>query len=71
MTSSSVLVFKDLQAITGYTRRSDVERSLRSQGIRVFLGKDGPWTTIDLINNAGGISPGTPANDTYDPEAVL
>ena len=53
------LPFEDLQRLTGYTRRADIERSLSSQGIRFFYGKNGPWTTIDLINYAGGLKPGS------------
>lgn len=52
-----VLNFQDLQHVTGYQRRSDVERSLIQQGVRIFRGRSGPWTTIDLINRAGGIKP--------------
>lgn len=54
-----VLTFQDLQHVTGYQRRSDVERSLIDQGVRIFRGRCGPWTTIDLINQAGGIKPGS------------
>ncbi|WP_323600757.1 hypothetical protein [Pseudomonas putida] len=61
---NNVLSFEDLQRITGYQRRSDVERSLIQQGIRMFRGKSGPWTTIDLINHAGGVGPGRP--ELYD-----
>lgn len=53
----SVLSFQDLQQVTGYQRRSDVERCLVDQGVRIFRGRSGPWTTIDLINRAGGIKP--------------
>jgi len=52
-----VLTFEDLQRITGYQRRSDVERSLINQGIRMFRGRTGPWTTLDLIHHAAGIEP--------------
>lgn len=52
-----VLTFQDLQQVTGYQRRSDVERCLIDQGVRIFRGRSGPWTTIDLINQAGGIKP--------------
>ncbi|WP_082228589.1 DUF4224 domain-containing protein [Pseudomonas moraviensis] len=52
-----VLTFQDLQQVTGYQRRSDVERTLIDQGVRIFRGRSGPWTTIDLINRAGGIKP--------------
>lgn len=57
--SDNVLVFTDLQRITGYQRRSDVERSLIDQGVRLFRGRTGPWTTLDLINQAAGMRPAT------------
>lgn len=34
-----VLNFQDLQRVTGYQRRSDVERSLAEQGVRIFCGR--------------------------------
>ncbi len=52
-----VLTFEDLKRITGYTRRADVERTLHEQGVRIFRGRTGPWTTVDLINQAGGLRP--------------
>jgi hypothetical protein len=55
--TSSVLTFEDLQRITGYQRRSDVERLLIEQGIPMFRGRTGPWTTLDLIQQAAGIEP--------------
>lgn len=63
-----VLTFEDLQHITGYQRRSDVERSLVEQGVRIFRGRSGPWTTLDLINKAGGIKPG--GDDKYDADIL-
>ncbi len=51
-----VLGADELKEITGYQRTSDVERCLESQGIRFFHGKNGPWTTIDLINAAKGLA---------------
>lgn len=59
-----ILTFQDLQHITGYMRRSDVERSLSNQGVRLFSGRHGPWTTIDLVNQAGGLEAGKPEH--YD-----
>lgn len=55
--SDNVLIFTDLQRITGYQRRADVERSLIDQGVRLFRGRTGPWTTLDLINQAAGLKP--------------
>ncbi len=54
-----VLVFEDLQRITGYQRRSDVEKTLTQQGVRLFRGRTGPWTTLDLINHAAGLPAAT------------
>jgi hypothetical protein len=66
--SDNVLAFTDLQRITGYQRRSDVERSLIAQGIRLFRGRTGPWTTLDLINQAAGMMPA--AADRYDADIL-
>jgi hypothetical protein len=55
--ASNVLTFEDLKRITGYARRADVERTLREQGVRLFRGRTGPWTTLELINQAGGLKP--------------
>lgn len=63
----TVLTFQDLKQLTGYTRRSGVEGALRKQGIRWFWGRHGPWTTIDLVNQAGGKSPVT---EKYDSEIL-
>lgn len=66
--SDNILVFTDLQRITGYQRRSDVERSLIDQGVRLFRGRTGPWTTLDLINQAAGMKPATA--DRYDADIL-
>lgn len=64
-----VLDFETLQELTGYRRRSDVERALREQGIRVFWGRRGPWTTVDLINQAGGLTL-TGSTDGYSADVI-
>lgn len=65
----SILECADLLAITGYERPGDAARCLRRQGVRVFEGKDGIWTTVELVNAAGGIVPAS-ANDAYSPDMV-
>ncbi len=40
--SSNVLIFERPAANTGYRRRSDVERTLIDQGVRLFRGRTGP-----------------------------
>ena len=67
-TTTGVLTFQDLQHITGYQRRSDVERSLIAQGVRLFRGRTGPWTTLDLINHAGGVASASP--ERYDTDIL-
>jgi len=53
----SIVEVEDLQAILGYEHWGEVARALRKQGVHVFLGKSGrPWTTVELINQAGGLS---------------
>ncbi|WP_371317941.1 DUF4224 domain-containing protein [Pseudomonas sp. P7759] len=66
--TTGVLTFQDLQHITGYQRRSDVERTLVDQGVRLFRGRTGPWTTIDLVNHAGGVTP--TSSDRYDSDIL-
>lgn len=66
--TTGVLTFQDLQHITGYQRRSDVERSLLAQGVRLFRGRTGPWTTLDLINYAGGVTPASA--ERYDTDIL-
>ena len=53
--SNGVLTTAELSSITGYTRPADIERCLRENNIKVFDGRNGPWTTIGLINYAGGM----------------
>lgn len=65
---TGILDFDDLQAITGYVRPGDIERKLSEQGIKVFRGKKGPWTTLDLINQAGGMHSGN--EEHYNPEII-
>lgn len=55
--------------LTGYTRPADVERCLRDQGVKYFWGKDGPWTTLELINAAGGLRQS--GNDGMYEERIL
>jgi len=55
MSLQNVISSDELKAITGYQRPADAARCLREQGVTVFNGRRGPWTTIDLINKAGGI----------------
>lgn len=52
----SLLDFAALQTVLGCARRADVERYLNRAGIRYFPSRDGVWTTLDLVNAAGGLT---------------
>jgi len=62
-----ILDTAELAKRTGYERPADIARCLRKQGIHVFDGRNGPWTTLELVNYAGGIR--GPAGN--DPEEAL
>lgn len=55
MTNQNVLTFEDLQQLTGYKRAADVESALEESGIRYFASRKGCWTSLALVNAAGGI----------------
>lgn len=58
MSAAEILTAEQLQNITGFKREADVIRCLREQGIVVFVGKNGPWTTQALIELAGRVKLG-------------
>lgn len=55
MTNQNVLTFEDLKELTGYERPADVENCLSKRGIHTFPSRKGCWTTLALVNAAGGI----------------
>lgn len=65
-----IVPFEQLQQATGYQRQADVERCLKDQGVAVFYGKRGIWTTLDALNAALGVRPAN-GDDTYPPNEVL
>lgn len=72
MTPSSVLTCDQLLELTKYERPGDLRRALDAQHIRYFIGKGGePWTTIGLIEAAGGLAPSSASNQGhYSPDDV-
>lgn len=51
--TDSVLTHERLSEITGYVREGDIERCLRDQGIPIFRGKKGIFSTERLITETG------------------
>lgn len=64
-----VIEFASLRSLTGYKTQAAVERCLRSQGIKFFYAARGVWTTLDLINAAGGLKPAA-QDETYSPDII-
>lgn len=54
---SNIVQFEDLQKATKLKDCGRIEKKLKADGIRFFYGKKGViYTTLDLINAAGGLS---------------
>lgn len=74
MIHDAILTADELLSATGFDRDGDLKRLFDQQGIRWFPGKGGrPWTTIALINKAGGLYPGVGSAATtqpYDPDEL-
>lgn len=68
MSTSEIIDFAELRRITQYQHAASIERCLQKQGIRVFWGRKGVFTTRALINAAGGIgnSPADKPADTIE-----
>jgi Domain of unknown function (DUF4224) len=65
----TIVECEDICAVTGYERPAEAARCLRDQGIKVFNGRNGrPWTTVGLIEAAGGLLPGRTGSEPYKPE---
>lgn len=52
----------------GYESDGNAKRCLQKQGIVVFDSPKGPWTTLDLVNAAGRVKMGLPAETPQPPQ---
>lgn len=71
----AVLNCEELLRLTGFQRVADMQRCLDEQGVRYFKGRGGElWTTVDLLNAAGGLSNGAKlpaANEPYHAQSLF
>ena len=51
----SVVEFAELQRLSGYERRADVERWAASIGLPTKPCRGGVWTTVEAINQSLGV----------------
>ena len=64
-----VVEFADLQKLSGYERRGDVERWAKANGIPLRLCRSGVWTTLHGLNTALGIA-STGNDEHYPPDLI-
>lgn len=62
-----VLEFPDLQRLSGFDRRADVERWAANIGLPVKPSRHGPWTTVPALNYALGLASN---DDAYPAEMI-
>lgn len=63
-----IFEFADLQRLSGFDRRADVERWANDNGIPVKACRGGVWTTLAAVNLSLGIS--VSPDNAYPPDAV-
>ena len=69
MIGVSVVEFAELQRLSGYERRADVERWAAEIGLPTKPCRGGVWTTVEAINRALGVTTGGDAG-LYTAEVV-
>ena len=65
-----VLEFPDLQKLSGFDRRADVERWARDNGVPVKACRGGVWTTLAALNRALGIGAANDDAGAYGPDTI-
>lgn len=66
----TVLEFPDLQRLSGFDRRADVQRWAEDNGIPVKPCRGGVWTTLPALNRALGLPVANDDAEGYGPEVV-
>ena len=70
LASDSILDSATLLKLTDCKREGDCKRVLEAQGVHVFHGRKGIWTTIQLVNAAGMNKMGL-LKEESEPESYL
>jgi hypothetical protein len=63
-----IVEFSDLQRLSGFDRRADVERWANSIGLHVKACRAGVWTTVPALNEVLGV---TERDDEQYPPGVV
>ena len=65
-----ILNFDHLKQISGYSRRADVERWAKDNGIAVKPCRGGVWTTLEAVNVALGVAAANDGAEPYDTHVI-
>ncbi|MGO4703273.1 hypothetical protein [Dyella sp. 2RAB6] len=60
-----------LRELSGKTTPSAVRRWARTQNIRIKDGANGPWTTLDALNESLGVGVVARRSESYRPDEVI
>lgn len=55
----AVLAPDDLKRLTGCQRQADIEAWCQKNGVRFMRSRAGIWTTLEAVNTALGLRPGS------------
>ena len=55
MSDNSIIPFSQLQQVTGLIQKKAIKRHLTENGIRFFETNHSIYTTVELMNAAGGL----------------
>lgn len=72
MNHPEIITGEQIKQAMDFTNIGDVERKLTQQKIRYFYGRKGViWTTISLINAAGGLSSNDESSQTQNSAKIF
>jgi len=69
--SKHIIMPDQLRALSGKSTPSAVRRWARTQNIRTKDGANGPWTTLDALNESLGIGVVARRKEGYRPDEVI
>ena len=69
--SKHIILPAQLRELSGKSTPSAVRRWARTQNIRIKEGANGPWTTLDALNESLGLGMSARRNGSYRPDEVI
>ena len=69
--SKHIILPEVLKKLSGKSSAAAVRRWAQSQNIRIKEGGDGPWTTLEAVNESMGVGLANKRVGAYRPDDVL